>query len=195
MAQTPSTMLPLGTKLPKFSLPDADGHVISTQGASDAPATLVMFLCNHCPFVKLVADEVAKLTAEYIAKGVAVFAINSNDFVKYPDDAPAKMRDEQKLRNYRFPYLVDETQKVAHAFRAACTPDFYVFDREQKLAYRGQMDGARPGNGVAVTGADLRAALDAVLTDVAVTPEQRPSIGCNIKWKAGNEPDYFTPKR
>src|SRR5690606_7237867 len=127
-------------KLPRFTLPDANGKPVTVGQRTDVPATLVMFLCNHCPFVKLVADELAQLTAEYIAKGVVVVGINSNDFEKYPDDSPEKMREEQELRNYRFPYLVDENQKIAHAFRAACTPDFFVFDRNESLVYRGQMD-------------------------------------------------------
>lgn len=195
MAQTPSTMLDLGTPLHDFSLPDTDGddqsRMVSTTDFKNAPALLVMFLSNHCPFVKHVADELAKLTAEYMERGVAVVAVSSNDVSKYPADGEREMRAEKALRNYRFPYLYDESQAVAKQFRAACTPDFYVFDERRLLVYRGQMDASRPGNGIAVTGSDLRAALAAVLSGKAVDSTQRPSIGCNIKWKKGQEPDYF----
>ncbi len=152
---------------------------------------LVIFICNHCPFVKHVADGIAKLAGEYQQRGAAVVAISSNDVASHPDDSPAKMAEEVDARKYAFPYLYDETQEVAKAYRAACTPDFYVFDREQVLAYRGQMDSSRPDSGIPVTGEDLRAALDAVLEGRPAADEQTPSIGCNIKWKAGNEPDYF----
>lgn len=183
MARTPSTMLPLGTKAPAFSLPDADGKVTSTKDLRDAPALLVMFICNHCPYVKLVADQLAALADEYGSRGAAVIGINSNDWHAYPDDSPTKMKEEAQLRGYRFPYLLDESQAVARAYQAACTPDFFLFDRSQSLVYRGQLDGARPGNGVPVTGQDLRAALDAVLAGRPVSPEQKPSLGCNIKWR------------
>jgi thiol-disulfide isomerase/thioredoxin len=156
-----------------------------------APALLVAFICNHCPFVKHVRGGLAKLAKEYQAKGVAVVGINANDPVNYPEDSPAKMVQEVKDAGYTFPYLFDERQAVAKAYRAACTPDFYVFDRECKLVYRGQMDDSRPSNEIPVTGKDLRAALDAVLAGKAVAADQKPSIGCNIKWKAGNEPDYY----
>jgi peroxiredoxin len=191
MANTPSTMLPLGTPLPPFKLPDPDGQLASDQDLADDQPVLVMFLSNHCPFVRLVADVLAKVTAEYMAKGVGIVGINSNDVVRYPDDRPELMKEEAAQRGYRFPYLFDETQAVAKAYQAACTPDFYVFDRNRKLVYRGQMDGARPGNGVAPTASDLRLALDAVLTDAPVSAAQKPSIGCNIKWKPGNEPAYY----
>ncbi len=191
MARTPSTMLPLGTVAPAFRLPDANGNFVSIENAEDAPAILVIFLCNHCPFVIHVRYEIARLTAEYRAKGVVIFGINSNDAKKYPDDSPERMREEAARVGYTFPYLFDETQEVAKAYRAACTPDFFLFDRDRRLVYRGQMDGARPGNDVPVTGEDLRAALDAVLRGDPVSEEQFPSLGCNIKWKPGNDPDYF----
>ena len=191
MVLTPSTMLPLGTRAPEFSLPDTNGKTVSLSNFADAPALLVIFMCNHCPFVKHVADEIAKLASEYQERGVAVVAISSNDVASHPDDSPAKMAEEAAARGYTFPYLYDETQEVAKAYRAACTPDFYVFDREQVLAYRGQMDSSRPDSGIPVTGEDLRAALDAVLEGRPAADEQTPSIGCNIKWKAGNEPNYF----
>ncbi len=191
MVLTPSTMLPLGTRAPEFSLPDTNGKTVSLSNFADAPALLVIFMCNHCPFVKHVADEIAKLASEYQERGVAVVAISSNDVASHPDDSPAKMAEEAAARGYTFPYLYDETQEVAKAYRAACTPDFYVFDREQVLAYRGQMDSSRPDSGIPVTGEDLRAALDSVLEGRPTADEQTPSIGCNIKWKAGNAPDYF----
>jgi len=191
MVRTLSTMLPLGTTAPGFSLPNIDGSIVSLEDFRGAPALLVMFICNHCPYVKHIADPLAQLCADYQAKGVAVVAINSNDAVAYPDDAPEKMAAEAAARRYTFPYLFDETQEVAKAYRAACTPDFYVFDRNQRLVYRGQLDDSRPGNGKPVTGADLRAALDAVLSGATPPADQRPSMGCNIKWKPGNEPDYF----
>ncbi|MDY0166018.1 MAG: thioredoxin family protein [Thermoguttaceae bacterium] len=191
MVRTPSTMLPLGTQAPDFSLPDPDGKLVSLSDFSDAPVLLVAFICNHCPFVKHIAEGFAALAKDYQAKGVAVVAINSNDVENYPDDSPAKMAEEIKARGYTFPYLLDETQQVAKAYRAACTPDFYVFDAGRQLVYRGQLDGSRPGNEVPVTGEDLRAALDAALAGRPTADDQKPSIGCNIKWKAGNEPEYF----
>ncbi|HJT33363.1 MAG TPA: thioredoxin family protein [Pirellulales bacterium] len=191
MARTPSTMLPLGTLAPDFSLPNVDGRTVSLADFKQAPALVVMFMCNHCPFVKHVAPELARLAKDYQSRGVAFVGINSNDAAAYPDDSPAKMKEEAKSRGYMFPYLYDETQKIAQAYRAACTPDFYLFDSGRKLAYRGQLDASRPDSGVPVTGADLRAALDAVLSGKAPSPEQRPSIGCNIKWRTGNEPDYY----
>jgi peroxiredoxin len=191
MVKTPSTMLPLGTQAPAFSLPDPGGKRVSLSDFAGAPALLVIFMCNHCPYVKHVAAGLAELAEEYQRRGVAVVGINANDAAAYPDDSPAKMAEEVRLRGYTFPYLYDETQAVAKAYRAACTPDFYVFDRGRKLVYRGQLDSSRPGNGISVTGGDLRAALDAVLAGQPVSAEQKPSIGCNIKWKPGNEPDYF----
>ena len=194
MVLTPSTMLPLGTQAPDFSLPDTHGKRVSLADFNGAPALLVIFMCNHCPYVKHVADALAKLAGEYQNKGVAVVGINANDVANYPDDSPEKMVVEAESRGYTFPYLYDESQQVAKAYHAACTPDFYVFDKDQKLVYRGQMDGSRPDSGIPVTGEDLRAALDAVLSGGPVPAEQQPSIGCNIKWKPGNEPDYFGGK-
>jgi peroxiredoxin len=191
MVRTASTMLPLGTKAPSFTLPDAAGQKVSLADFADAPAMLVVFMCNHCPYVKHVAAGLAQLAKDYQSRGVAVVGINSNDVDSFPEDSPAKMADEVKSRGYTFPYLYDATQCVAQAYRAACTPDFYVFDRDRKLVYRGQMDSSRPNSGVPVTGQDLRAALDAVLASQPVVADQKPSLGCNIKWKPGNEPDYF----
>jgi peroxiredoxin len=191
MVLTPSTMLPVGTKAPPFSLPDTSGKTVSLADFSGAPALLVIFMCNHCPYVKHVAEGLAALAKEYQGRGVAVVGINANDAKKYPDDSPEKMAEEVRLRGYTFAYLYDETQEVAKAYRAACTPDFYLFDGQQRLVYRGQMDSSRPNSGVPVTGEDLRQALDAVLAGRTVSEDQRPSIGCNIKWRPGSEPDYF----
>ncbi len=192
MALTPSTMLPLGTPAPDFRLPDTAGKIVSLDDYRDAPALLVMFLCNHCPFVKHIREGLAALTAEYLKKGVGIVGINANDVANYPDDSPEKMKLEAAQAGYKFPYLFDESQQVAKAYRAACTPDFFLFDRARKLVYRGQMDSSRPGNEIPVTGEDLRAALDATLAGQPVTGPQKPSMGCNIKWKKGNEPDYFS---
>ena len=189
MAAVESQMLPLGTSAPEFSLPDPDGKMYGL--ADGADAYLVMFICNHCPFVKHVLEELARLGRDYDGRGVAIYAINSNDIAKYPDDGPDHMRSEAATWGYTFPYLLDETQEVAKAYSAACTPDFFVFDGEKKLAYRGQLDASRPSNNEPVTGADLRAAIDAVLAGANVSQKQVPSIGCNIKWQPGNEPDYF----
>lgn len=182
-------MLELGTPAPGFSLPDPDGQLHGLPDA--ASAYLVMFICNHCPFVKHVREELARLGKDYGDQGVAVVAINSNDIEKYPADGPEQMRRESQEHGYPFPYLLDADQSVARAYRAACTPDFYLFDAAKKLVYRGQLDGSRPGNDVPVDGRDLRGALDALLAGEAVDPEQVPSIGCNIKWRPGNEPDYY----
>ena len=191
MARTPSTMLPLGTAAPEFSLPNVDGSTVSLADFSQAPALVVAFICNHCPFVKHLATEFAAFGNEYTAKGVGVVAISSNDVANYPDDSPELMKTEASQRGYGFPYLYDETQAVAKAYHAACTPDFYVFDGNHKLVYRGQFDSSRPDDGQPVTGNDLRGAVDAVLAGQSPTEDQHPSIGCNIKWIAGNEPDYF----
>lgn len=191
MARTPSTMLPLGTAAPDFKLMNVDGREVALSDFAGKPALLVMFMCNHCPFVVHVADELARLGSEYMGRGVAVVGINSNDTATHPADSPERMVAEAEERGYAFPYLFDETQAVAKAYRAACTPDFFLFDQDRKLVYRGQLDDSRPGNGVPVTGKDLRAALDAVLAGAAPVSEQRASLGCNIKWKAGNEPEYF----
>jgi peroxiredoxin len=191
MALTPSTMLPLGTPAPDFSLPDTQRRIVSLADFKDAPALLVAFICNHCPYVKHVQSGFAQLARDYQARGVAVVGISSNDVKNYPDDSPERMREEARQAGYTFPYLFDETQQVAKAYRAACTPDFYVFDAGHKLVYRGQMDDSRPNTGRPVTGADLRAALDAVLAGRPVPQNQQPSVGCNIKWQPGNEPDYY----
>jgi len=191
MARTPSTMLELGTVAPPFSLPEVDGGTVSIDDLADAPALLVMFICNHCPYVKHVRHELARIGREYGERGVAIVAISSNDVEAYPDDSPERMREEKRAAGYTFPYLYDETQEVARAYHAACTPDFFLFDRDRRLVYRGQLDDSRPGNDVPVTGRDLRAALDAVLAGKPVSPEQRPSLGCNIKWKPGNEPEWW----
>ncbi len=193
MVKTASTMLPLGTKAPSFSLLNVDGTTVSPSDFGDAKALLVMFICNHCPFVKHIADELARLAADYQPQGVAVVGINSNDVDNHPEDSPEQMVHEVELRGYSFPYLFDETQEVAQAYHAACTPDFYLFDGKQELVFRGQLDSSRPDSGIPVTGEDLRGALDAVLAGQPVAEEQTPSIGCNIKWKAGSEPDYFNP--
>lgn len=191
MVATASTMLPLGTRAPDFSLPDTNGKPVSLSDFADAPVLLVMFLSNHCPYVKHVAPELTRLVKEYQQRGAAAVGINANDVERYPDDSPDKMAEEVHRRAYTFPYLYDATQDVAKDYAAACTPDFYVFDHERRLVYRGQMDSARPGNNVPVTGGDLRAALDMALAGKPVPKEQRPSMGCNIKWKPGNEPEYF----
>jgi peroxiredoxin len=191
MVATPSTMLPLGTPAPDFRLPDTGGDLVARSDFTDAPALLVVFMCNHCPFVKHIREGLAALARDAQARGAAVVGISANDVETHPEDSPAKMAEEAQAAGYTFPYLYDETQETAKAYRAACTPDFFLFDADGRLAYRGQMDGSRPGNGVPVTGADLRAALDAVLAGRPGPAEQIPSIGCNIKWKSGNEPDYF----
>jgi peroxiredoxin len=191
MALTPSTMLRLGTPAPDFSLVNVDGKTVSLSDFADAPALLVMFICNHCPFVKHLADDLAQFTSRYMSQGVAVVAINANDTATHAEDSPEKMVAEAEERGYRFPYLYDETQAVAKAYRAACTPDFFLFDGDQRLVYRGQFDSSRPDTGIPITGEDLGAAIDAVLDGKKPSADQKPSIGCNIKWKAGNEPDYF----
>jgi peroxiredoxin len=191
MARTPSTMLELGTVAPDFSLGDTDGRTVTLGDFAGSSALLVMFICNHCPFVKHVSDELARLGREYPPRGAAIVAISSNDPEQYPDDAPPRMREEKERAGWDFPYLFDGDQAVAAAYRAACTPDFFLFDGERKLVYRGQLDDSRPGNGVPVTGRDLRAALDAVLAGEPVPADQRPSLGCNIKWKPGNEPAWW----
>ena len=189
MAATESEMLELGTEAPAFSLPDPDGN-LHELGDGKA-AYVVMFICNHCPFVKHVRSELAALGRDYLPQNVSIVAINSNDVSTHPGDSPANMKTESETWGYTFPYVFDEDQSVAKAYQAACTPDFYVFDSEKRLAYRGQLDGSRPSNGAPVDGKDLRAALDALLADQAVSPDQTPSIGCNIKWRPGNAPDYF----
>ena len=192
MALTPSTMLPLGTAAPDFSLTDTvSGKKVSPAAFKDRKALLVMFICNHCPYVKHLKSALAQLGKDYAKKDVAIVGICSNDPVTHPDDAPDKLAADAKANGFPFPVLFDETQKTAQAYKAACTPDFFVFDAARTLAYRGQFDSSRPGNGQPVTGADLRAALDAVAAGKPAPAKQVPSIGCNIKWRAGNEPDYF----
>lgn len=194
MALTPSTMLPLGTQLPFFALQDVHGQIVKSSDFATARAYLVMFICNHCPYVKHVADTVAKITSSMLDQGVAVFGIMSNDVSKYPDDRPELMKMEAAQRGYKFPYLHDDKQEVAKAFHAACTPEFYVFDAAQKLVYRGQLDDARPGSSVPPSGAHVTAAVTAVLMGQPVSPDQKPSMGCNIKWRPGHEPSYFARK-
>jgi peroxiredoxin len=186
-------MLELGTPAPDFELPDTEGRVVSLSDLDRHEALLVMFICKHCPFVIHVQPRLASLCEDYQGKGVAVIGINSNDVANYPDDSPENMKLQIAEIGFTFPYLIDETQEVAKSYHAACTPDFFVFNGNRRLAYRGQMDDSRPGNGLAVTGADLCAALDAVLEGRPASDPQRPSVGCNIKWKPGNEPDYFPP--
>ena len=192
MAAFNSRMTPLGNDAPDFSLPDPDGNHHSLSDAEGCAAVLVMFICNHCPYVVHVRSELARLCNEYLQRNVAVFAINSNDVDKYAADSPEKMKQEIVSHGYRFPYLYDEDQSVAKSYEAACTPDFFLFDGDRKLVYRGQFDASRPGNSIPVTGSDLRAALDAVLNGAPVDQNQIPSIGCNIKWKAGNSPEWFS---
>lgn len=183
-----STMLPLGTTAPAFSLPSTDGPTLALEDLAGTPALLVAFLCNHCPYVRHVQEGFAALASEYQDRGVMVVGIASNDWERYPDDAPARLAAQKDVAGFTFPYLIDESQEVAKTHRAACTPDFYVFGADRALAYRGRMDGSRPGSGIPVTGEDLRAALDAVLAGQPVPGEQYPSMGCSIKWRPGNDP-------
>ena len=184
-------MLALGTVAPDFVLPDTDGQRVGLADFSDVPGHLVLFICNHCPFVHHIRAELARSMKRYQEMGLAVVAINSNDAEAYPGDSPEMMAREVEEFDYTFPYLIDEDQSVAKAHRAACTPDFYLFDGDRRLVYRGQFDGSRPGNDVPVTGSDLGAAVEALLRDEPISSDQRPSIGCNIKWMVGKEPDYF----
>jgi len=190
MVLTPSQMIDLGSTAPDFSLPDTSGNTVSRSDFAGKPL-LVMFICNHCPFVIHLRDDLAKTCKEYEAKGVAVVGISANDVAKHPDDGPEKMAEEVKNIGYTFPYLYDESQEVAKAYRAACTPDFFLYDTNHKLAYRGQYDDSRPESDTPVTGSDIRVAMDAVLAGNAPLSDQKNSIGCNIKWREGNEPDYF----
>jgi peroxiredoxin len=192
MVKVPSTMVPLGTTAPDFSLPEpAHGRTVSLGDFTDAPALLVVFLSNHCPFVKHIATGLSSFAREYRDKGLAIVGICANDAANFPDDSPIKMAQEVERRGYTFPYLFDESQEVAKAYHAACTPDFFLYDAERKLAYRGQFDSSRPSLDVPVTGSDLRRACDAVLAGGPISAEQTPSVGCNIKWKAGNAPAWF----
>ena len=191
MARQPSRMLPLGTPAPAFALADVvTGRTVAPGDFASSPLLLVVFICNHCPFVKHMLDGFVAFAREFGARGLAVAAISENDIASYPDDAPGEMARIARLKGFTFPYLYDESQEVARAYQAVCTPDFFLFDRDGRLAYRGQFDASRPGNGVPVTGADLRAACDALLAGKALTGEQKPSVGCSIKWKAGQEPDW-----
>ncbi len=184
MARTPSNMLPLGTTAPEFTLIDAvTKNTISLKNVKGEKGTVIMFICNHCPFVIHVNEEIVRIANDYRSQGFGFIAISSNDVEKYPQDSPEKMWKVAQANNYTFPYLYDETQEIARMYDAACTPDFYLFDAELKLIYRGQLDDSRPGNGIPVNGRDLRQALDAVLRNAAVSDDQKPSIGCNIKWK------------
>jgi peroxiredoxin len=192
MVATPSTMLPLGTPAPDFSLPDPTGRVVARDDFADRPALLVMFLCNHCPYVRHVVGEIARVGREYGARGVAIVAISSNDVDQYPEDGPEGMAAFAAARGLTFPYLYDESQSVAAAYHAACTPDFFLFDASRRLVYRGQLDGARPANDVPIDGRDLRAALEATLAGRPVEVTQQPSLGCNIKWKPDRAPTYAT---
>ncbi|MCR9120232.1 MAG: thioredoxin family protein [bacterium] len=191
MVKTASTMLPLGTQAPDFSLTNVDGTTVNLADFSGKPALLVIFMCNHCPFVVHLADHLAAFAREYQQQGAAIVGISSNDVANYPQDSPEQMVHEAEERGYTFPYLYDEDQSVAKAYKAACTPDFFLFDNDQKLAYRGQFDSSRPKSDIEITGADLRAAIDAVLAGKPAPAEQKPSIGCNIKWIEGAEPEYF----
>ena len=192
MAATASTMLELGTKAPEFVLPDVvSGNAVSLASFEGKNALLVMFICHHCPFVKHIKSELAQLGRDYAAKGVGIAAISSNDPAVSADDSPEGLRSMATEWRFNFPVCYDETQAVAKSYAAACTPDFYLFDRNRKLVYRGQLDDSRPSNGKPVTGADLRAAIDALLAGRPVNQDQRASLGCNIKWKPGNEPAYY----
>jgi len=190
MVMTASAMLPLGTSAPDFYLPDTEGNMVSMGDFKNAPILLVIFMCNHCPFVKHILSVMVELIKDYQAKGVAVVGINSNDVESFPEDSLEMMTKVAKRAGFTFPYLYDETQEVAKAYRAACTPDFFLFDSQRALVYRGQMDDSRPGNDIPITGVDLKAAMDALLKGRLVAREQKPSMGCNIKWKRGNEPEY-----
>ena len=191
MVATNSTMLPLGTKAPDFHLPDPSGKMFHLSDFQTAKGLVVVFMCNHCPYVKHLCAGLAQLGRDYQPRGIAVVGINSNDVANYPSDSPAKMAEEARSAGYNFPYLYDATQEVAKAYRAACTPDFYLFDQNPQLVYRGQFDDSRPGNNAPVTGKDLRDAIDSLLAGKPVASAQKTSLGCNIKWKPGNEPDYF----
>jgi peroxiredoxin len=191
MARRESRMLALGTPAPSFALPDAvSGKVVSLETVRDPPALLVAFICNHCPFVKHILDGFAAFAQDYTSRGLAVVAISSNDISAHPEDAPPEMAKVARAKGFTFPYLYDESQDVTLAYQAICTPDFFLFDGSRRLAYRGQFDSSRPGSGVPVTGADLRAAVDAVLRMAKPAADQKPSVGCSIKWKADKEPDW-----
>lgn len=192
MALTPSTMLTLGTPAPSFQLPDVvSEQTISLDTFAGKKGLLVMFICQHCPFVKHVKHELAKIGQDYTSQDLGIVAISANDVANYPDDSPDKLKLMAQTEGFNFPFCYDETQAIAKAYQAACTPDFFLFDAQQKLVYRGQLDDSRPGNNIPITGKDLRNAIEAVLAAKEVSPEQKPSVGCNIKWKPGNEPEYY----
>jgi peroxiredoxin len=192
MARTASTMLPLGTQAPAFHLPDVvSGQTITLDTFAGKKALLVMFICQHCPFVKHIQTELAQIGKDYVSQEVGIVAISANDAIQYPDDSPSSLKAMAQQLGFTFPLCYDESQETAKAYTAACTPDFFLFDAHQHLAYRGQLDDSRPGNSQPVTGQDLRAALDALLANQSVNPAQKPSIGCNIKWKSGNAPSYY----
>ena len=191
MALTPSTMLDLGTEAPGFTLADPEGNSFDLSKQQIDRGLLVIFMCNHCPYVIHIREQLVQRIREYQGQGITVVAINSNDYITHPDDSPERMAQDAKKFGYTFPYLVDEDQQVARAYQAACTPDLYLFDQDRKLVYRGQFDSARPGNTTPVSGDDLTAAVAQMLEGKEVQVVQQPSMGCNIKWKAGNEPSYF----
>ncbi len=191
MSLTPSTMLELGTLAPDFTLPAPDGKLFSLAEKTIKKGLLVIFMCNHCPYVIHIRPQLVKKIRDYQEKGIAVVAINSNDFSSYADDSPVNMAVAAKEFHFTFPYLIDESQEVAKAYRAACTPDFYLFDKDRKLVYRGQFDSARPGNKEPITGSDLTGAIQALIEGTQISADQRPSMGCNIKWKKGGAPSYF----
>jgi len=193
MVKTASTMLPLGTMAPDFSLINVNGQTVSRSDFQDAKGLLVIFMCNHCPFVIHLADQLAQFARDYHDAGLAIVAISSNDVSNHPQDSPEQMVHEAEQRGYIFPYLYDEEQEVAKAYHAACTPDFFLFDGNHQLVYRGQFDSSRPDSGIPVSGEDLRQAVDAMLAGQPVSEDQKPSLGCNIKWKEQQAPDYFNP--
>ena len=193
MVKTASTMLPLGTTAPDFSLINVNGETVSRTDFADAKGLLVIFMCNHCPFVIHLAAHLSQFARDYHGSGLAIVAISSNDVSSHPQDSPEQMVHEAEQRGYIFPYLYDEDQAVAKAYRAACTPDFFLFDGNHQLVYRGQFDSSRPESGIPVTGEDLRQAVDAMLAGQPVSEDQKPSLGCNIKWKEEQAPDYFNP--
>ena len=196
MVATPSTMLPLGTKAPSFSLPNVcTNQSIDLQTVDIHKGCLIAFVCNHCPYVIHLLDPLVRMSNEWVKKGIKVFLISSNDADKYPDDSPVKMRELAQKKQFQFPYLYDEDQSVALAYRAACTPDFFLFDSKLSLFYRGQFDNSRPGNQNEATGTELSSAVDSLLLNQPAPKVQKPSLGCNLKWKSGNEPEYFKPKR
>ena len=196
MVATPSTMLPLGTKAPSFSLPDVcTNQSIDLQTVDIHKGCLIAFVCNHCPYVIHLLDPLVRMSNEWVKKGIKVFLISSNDADNYPDDSPVKMRELAQKKQFQFPYLYDEDQSVALAYKAACTPDFFLFDSKLSLFYRGQFDDSRPGNQNEATGTELSSAVDSLLLNQPAPKIQKPSLGCNLKWKSGNEPEYFKPKR